>query len=234
MQSQCSLRICAYCIFAALFISICPPAQAQPDGGTAAAKTLPAKPATGADKSTPDFSGTGHSGPGLAAADSVGHLQGDSPQPASEAKAIEDPLVARGRYLAVIAGCNDCHTAGFAPSGGSISEVEWLNGDSVGFRGPWGTTYPANLRVYLKDLSEEQWLTVARNLKSRPPMPSYVLNRMEDDDLRAIYRFIKSLGAAGSPAPVYVPPGTDPKTPYIVFDPVIPKTGAGRAAEAGR
>lgn len=33
---------------------------------------------------------------------------------------------ARGKYLIVIGGCNDCHTAGFAPSGGVTPEAQWL------------------------------------------------------------------------------------------------------------
>jgi hypothetical protein len=34
-------------------------------------------------------------------------------------------------------------------------------------------------------------------------------------DLTDIYRFIRSLGAAGSPSPVAVPPGGKLNTPYI-------------------
>ena len=46
----------------------------------------------------------------------------------------------RGRYIAQIAGCNDCHTPGYALSGGKVPEKAWLTGDSFGWRGPWGTT----------------------------------------------------------------------------------------------
>ncbi len=60
-----------------------------------------------------------------------------------------DPQVERGRYLIQIAGCNDCHTANYAPSGGKVPEKEWLTGDALGWRGPWGTTYPTNLRLYM-------------------------------------------------------------------------------------
>src|SRR5580765_696241 len=48
--------------------------------------------------------------------------------------------IKRGRYLTIVGGCNDCHTAGYAPSGGQVPETQWLLGDgTVGFRGPWGT-----------------------------------------------------------------------------------------------
>lgn len=60
--------------------------------------------------------------------------------------------VERGRYLAKVTGCNDCHTAGYARAGGKVPESQWLMGDSLGWRGPWGTTYPANLRLYMRGM----------------------------------------------------------------------------------
>lgn len=123
----------------------------------------------------------------------------------------------RGRYLVQIGGCNDCHTPGYSQSAGQVPEAQWLTGDSLGWRGPWGTTYPANLRLYMQNLTEEQWLAVAHNLKTRPPMPWFDVRAMSTEDLGAIYRFIKSLGPAGKPAPAYVPPDREPKGPYILF-----------------
>lgn len=40
---------------------------------------------------------------------------------------------------------------------------------------------------------------------------------MTEEDLRAMYHFIRSLGARGVPAPVYVAPGQAVCTPYIDF-----------------
>jgi len=57
----------------------------------------------------------------------------------------------RGRYLVKIAGCNDCHTAGYAETAGKVPEKQWLTGDQLGWRGPWGTTYAANLRLYMQN-----------------------------------------------------------------------------------
>ncbi|MCP9440369.1 MAG: hypothetical protein NNA20_04520 [Nitrospira sp.] len=123
----------------------------------------------------------------------------------------------RGRYLVIVAGCNDCHTAGYADAAGKIPEKDWLMGDRIGWRGPWGTTYSSNLRLSMQRLTEEQWLTVARTVEFRPPMPWYILREMTEQDLRAIYRFIKSLGPAGEPAPAFVPPDQEPPKPYILF-----------------
>ena len=78
-----------------------------------------------------------------------------------------DPQVDRGRYLIRITGCNDCHTAGYAPTGGKVPEAEWLLGDALGWRGPWGTTYPTNLRLYMQDLTEDQWVKKAKTLNTR-------------------------------------------------------------------
>jgi len=127
----------------------------------------------------------------------------------------------RGRYLVSIGGCNDCHTAGYAPSGGKVPEEAWLTGDTVGFQGPWGTTYPTNLRLLASELNEAQWLARARS-PMRPPMPAPALQAMTERDLRAIYRYTRSLGAQGVPAPAYVLPGGTPTTPVIVMTPVAP------------
>lgn len=127
--------------------------------------------------------------------------------------------VERGRYLARIAGCNDCHTPGYLSGAGEVPEDLWLTGDRFGWHGPWGTTYGSNLRLFVNALTEEQWLVTARNLRSRPPMPWFNLNAMHDEDLRALYQFIRYLGPGGEPAPAFVPPGQEPATPYATFPP---------------
>lgn len=129
----------------------------------------------------------------------------------------DDSLVDRGRYLAQLGGCNDCHTAGYLLAEGQVPEAEWLLGDAFGWRGPWGTTYATNLRLVVGSLTEEQWLTLAHNLRARPPMPWFTLNELADDDLRALYAFIRYLGPAGDPAPAYVPPDQEPNPPYALF-----------------
>jgi mono/diheme cytochrome c family protein len=133
-----------------------------------------------------------------------------------------DPLVARGRYIVMTSGCNDCHTPGYAMAGGKVDEKQWLVGDALGWRGPWGTTYPVNLRLYMQTLGEKEWVATARHLKARPPMPWFALNAMTDSDLRAIYRYVHALGPAGVAAPAYVPPTQEPKPPYVTF-PAPPK-----------
>jgi mono/diheme cytochrome c family protein len=128
----------------------------------------------------------------------------------------------RGRYVLKIGGCNDCHTPGYLLNAGKIPEAQWLTGDRLGWRGPWGTTYAINLRMYMQDLTEAQWLQKAKTLKSRPPMPWFTVREMTSGDLRAIYAFIRHLGPGGDAAPAYVPPDREPAPPFVLF-PAPPK-----------
>lgn len=140
---------------------------------------------------------------------------------------LDVKMVERGQYVAKVSGCNDCHTPGYFQTDGNVSVEHWLSGDGFGWRGSWGTTYASNLRLFVKDMSEDEWVQTAKTLKRRPPMPWFNLNIMETNDLRALYQFIKSLGEPGLPAPAFVPPGQEPATPYALFpsppEPQAPK-----------
>ena len=131
-------------------------------------------------------------------------------------------MIERGRYLVKIGGCNDCHTPDYAMTGGRVPEKAWLTGDALGWRGPWGTTYPSNLRLYLAGMSEDDWVKKASTLTTRPPMPWFNVRDMSEYDQRALYRFVRSLGPAGQPAPAYVPPEREPRGPVVAF-PTLPK-----------
>lgn len=144
-------------------------------------------------------------------------IAGEQTRPTRQAKVLDKKTADHARYIIKIAGCNDCHTSGYAEAAGKIPEKEWLKGDTMGWRGPWGTTYASNLRLYFHNLSEEQWIRIARSVEFRPPMPWFVLREMKEQDLRAMYRFIRYLGPAGELAPVYVPPKQEPNQPFILF-----------------
>jgi mono/diheme cytochrome c family protein len=141
--------------------------------------------------------------------------------PAAFAPRAADELVARGRYIVKIGGCNDCHTPGYAMSGGKVAEETWLTGDTLGYRGPWGTTYPANLRRYMANLTEDEWVKVAGMMETRPPMPWFTLRDMDERDLRAVYRYVRSLPVTGGPAPDYMPPDREPPLPVFML--VLPR-----------
>jgi hypothetical protein len=123
----------------------------------------------------------------------------------------------RGRYIVTIGGCNDCHTEGFIVRDGAVPQAEWLKGNALGFSGPWGTTYPPNLRIFMSALTEDQWVEYARAMRARPPMPSYILREMDESDQRALYRFVRNLGEQGGPAPDFQPPGQIARGPVVQF-----------------
>jgi mono/diheme cytochrome c family protein len=141
---------------------------------------------------------------------------------ATAGAAAQGKYIERGRYLVKVGGCNDCHTPGYGMSAGQVPEKEWLTGDGLGWRGPWGTTYPSNLRLSMNAIKEDDWIRMAQTVKTRPPMPWFTLHAMDKEDLRAIYRYVRHLGKAGKPAPAYVPPEKTPVGPYIQF-PAPPK-----------
>jgi hypothetical protein len=152
-------------------------------------------------------------------------------QPAAAAAPGNDSrVIERGRYLAMVSGCNDCHTPGYPEAAGKIPAEKWLTGSTVGFQGPWGTSYPVNLRLYVQNMSEAQWLARVRQ-PMRPPMPWFNLRDMSDRDLIAMYRFIRTLGPSGAPAPLALGPGEPVATPYIEF---VPKNLPGPVKHAQR
>jgi mono/diheme cytochrome c family protein len=144
-------------------------------------------------------------------------------------RVVGSSQIEEGRYLVKIGGCNDCHTPGFAmTNGGSPAESEWLTGDSTGFSGPWGVSYPANLRLSFQNMSEDEFVTMAREGKGRPPMPWPSLMAMSDSDLRAIYAYVKQLGPKGAPAPAALSPGVTPDRPHIAFVPQMPPVSGAK------
>ncbi|MGZ3496306.1 MAG: cytochrome C [Vulcanimicrobiaceae bacterium] len=141
---------------------------------------------------------------------------------ASSVQAHTDPLVERGRYLVAYGSCNDCHTPGWRNADGKIPVSEWMTGSKIGYRGPWGTSYAANVRLEFQTISEGQWLFMVRTRGGHWPMVWHDLRELTTDDQRAIYRFVKSLGPRGTPVPSALPPSKEPTTPYMWVMPQEP------------
>lgn len=131
--------------------------------------------------------------------------------------------VATGEYLVAIGGCNDCHTEAWNQTPGQVPVAERLTGSRIGWRGPWGTSYAINLRLLAQQLTEAQWLSYIAAMQPKPPMPWYNMRVMSPADLKAIYAYIRSLGAAGTLMPADLPPGQTPTTPYVEAEPQSPK-----------
>ena len=146
-----------------------------------------------------------------AIANSQGTEAGKSSPSLSAASAEQ---IGRGRYMVLTGHCNNCHTADYARKQGKVPETEWLLGNAVGYRTPAGTSYPSNLRLSVQNYTEDQWVQYVNTAKPKPPMPWWSLRDTTEQDLRAMYQFIKHLGPAGQPAPRFVPPDQDPKPPF--------------------
>ena len=120
----------------------------------------------------------------------------------------------RGRYLARVTGCNDCHT----PGGmfGAPDPARQLSGSELGWRGPWGVTYPRNLspdrETGLGGWSATQIVTAIRlgvrpdGSAIRPPMPWPTYAALSDGDAYAIAAYLQSIPAVHHVSPVAVGP----------------------------
>lgn len=101
-------------------------------------------------------------------ADAAAQDTGAAPSTASLPS--NDELLAQGEYLVKIAGCNDCHTPGYMQAAGEVPKDQWLIGNTLGFHGPWGTTFAANLRIKAAEMDEAGWLM--RSCCDLPMKPS--------------------------------------------------------------
>jgi len=87
----------------------------------------------------------------------------------------------------------------------SLQPGQWMTmtGDLTAFVGPWGLSYTANLTPDsasgIGAWTETQFINTIRNGKHlgdgrpiMPPMPWEFIGQMNDDDLKAIYAFLRS------------------------------------------
>jgi mono/diheme cytochrome c family protein len=123
---------------------------------------------------------------------------------------LSDP-VKRGAHLVDIAGCADCHSP--QDRGQPIAGMEFGGGQI--FEGPWGKVATANLTPEASGIpyyDEALFIQTIRTgtVKARvlnQIMPWFVYRDMTDDDLKAIFAYLKTL------APVkHIVDNTEPPT----------------------
>lgn len=156
-----------------------------------------------------------------AASDNTGKLAG--PPKSSR-------LVARGKYLATISGCHDCHSPKrFTDKGPVVNEDLVLSGhpaaekippvprDLIGpgkwgglftgmltaWAGPWGVSFSSNLtpdrETGIGGWTEAAFIKSIRTGRTPggrsllPPMPWQFIGRMIDQDLKALFAYLKSI-----------------------------------------
>ena len=131
-----------------------------------------------------------------------------------------------GEYLMIVGSCNDCHTENWTASEGKVEPAKRMEGMKLGFRTDSGTVYGKNLRRIVERMSEDRWvkvLSTADSGEGRPPMPWWNTAKMNERDLRAMYRYVKSLGPSANGIPRALAPGKEPPGPYINLTPVAGK-----------
>ncbi len=104
-----------------------------------------------------------------------------------------------------------------APSHGDGAWVWSGTGTNTAFAGPWGITFTANLtpdpETGLGKWTEKTFLETFRTGRHmghgrpvRPPMPVYWISQATDDDLKAIYAYLRTIPAVRNRVPQPVDP----------------------------
>jgi hypothetical protein len=156
-----------------------------------------------------------------------------------ESKTDMDP-VARGKYLTIVASCNDCHSPKIMTAQGPVvdstktlsghpanatlpplAKSDWIqmNPEITAFAGPWGVSYAANLtpdsatgtgawseETFIKTLRTGKHLGLENGRPILPPMPWNFVGQMTDEDLKAVYAYLRSIPAIGNRVPQPVAP----------------------------
>jgi mono/diheme cytochrome c family protein len=124
---------------------------------------------------------------------------------------LSDPTK-RGAYLVEIAGCSDCHTP--QDRGQPIAGMQFGGGQE--FDGPWGKVASANITPDASGIpyyDEALFVQTIRTgyVKARAInqiMPWHVYRNMTDDDLKAVFAYLKTI-----PPVKHVVDNTEPPTP---------------------
>ena len=122
--------------------------------------------------------------------------------------------VERGFQLSKDLTCHECHTAGYYKRTKRIDPETAFKGTTRPYFGPWGTLYAKNIRLIVKDQTEDEFVQYATTLIGSGPMIYFanVLRGLSDSDKRSLYRYVKSLGEPGEPEPAATGPDGQPLT----------------------
>ncbi len=153
--------------------------------------------------------------------------------------------VERGRYLVTLMGCNDCHTPGALY--GAPDFKRQLSGSEVGWKGPWGVSYPRNLtpdaETGIGKWSEKEIVAALRTgmrpngTVLQPPMPWPNCTQLTDEDAFAVAAYLKSIPAVSHKVPDLLAPGQPVTGAYLEFPPPpawdAPRPDQGTPAPGG-
>ena len=147
--------------------------------------------------------------------------------------------VERGRYLVQITGCHDCHSPkiegmtpdlkralsgrpGTTPLPTAAKGEVHASLDLTAWQGPWGSSVASNLTPDPATgigtrYNEASFIATMRTGKKPngtmilPPMPSDVYKNMTDDDLKAIFAYLRTIPAIRNAVYAGITPATAPK-----------------------
>ncbi len=138
-----------------------------------------------------------------------------------------DPQVERGKYLATIGGCTDCHTPGHFLGHPDMSRCR--GGSDVGFGSPMGVFVGPNLtpdkETGLGKWSSQQIVTAITTGKRpdgrmlAPMMPWRGLSVLTTPDALAIAAFLKSLPPVSNKVPGPFGPNEPPTVLVLSIQP---------------
>ncbi len=103
---------------------------------------------------------------------------------------------------------------------GILGPTQWgavASNDFTAWGGPWGVSFAYNLtpdvksgiggwteEMFIQTLRKGKFMGMSRDIL--PPMPWQAIGRMSDDDLKAIFAYLKSLPPVYNPIPPPLPP----------------------------
>jgi mono/diheme cytochrome c family protein len=151
--------------------------------------------------------------------------------PAAAQPAADPKLIERGKYLATIGGCADCHTPGYFL--GKPDAARPLGGSEVGFEIPGlGVFHGPNLtpdkETGLGGWTDQQVIAaIQKGMRPdgrmlAPVMPWQALAALTPDDAKALVGYLRSLPAVKNKVPGPFGPGERP-TSFVMK--VVPPEG---------
>jgi mono/diheme cytochrome c family protein len=151
-------------------------------------------------------------------------------------KARAESQLDRGKYLVVVASCNDCHTPGFFLGKPDMSK--YLGGSDVGFEIPGLGVFAGRNITPDKETGVGSWtdeqIAIAITTGKRPDgrelapiMPYHAFSYMTKEDVAAIIAFLHSIPAVKNQVAGPFKPGD--KVPIFVFRVLPPGEVAAEA-----